>query len=1234
MWPVSQLAEGHQALVARLARFEVGAAGKLVAALQLAPELHANTLRIEVLVHLVAFACKGRDIPDGKHLVDWATRHMAESPLARHEDPIEDIFVGCVNCSGGSFRVLNGIAMDMDFWVERLLLQLEEKQDFPPFRTVLKTALALLRLSDALADRIGLERYIEGGGQAAQRILVPSRSEMQDYLRALSFTHADLAAIGIDPAALNPFLFSDTDRPKLGAQTIWHSGLCMQPLRQCGDGVEFLMPSSVLRALQRHLLQGLLRTGMGGWAETFFQMACVNEFANDVGRRMGIRPMKFDRPPISEKMPPLYPFFGQFDVGKPVILLNYCAPLAGALDDPEGHDEMNETEIEATVGFLRACAERLEQVPGFSCGLIVINLVGLRSMMFGFPRFRDRWQMHPSGLPDWLILSANSECTAHRLSRFGQQRAKLEAGGTRLVDMAGFLNTYSFWKSNHYRLLRRDMSRSTTILNLTCDFGVHLRADVLKRLDVHCVPCHERTAWVCLERLYAWPFFDEDGDLRLYVDREAVRNGELVGCVERDAMRCWVLVSTRLLPEKIRSAAYHLWDCVANWAARTIKVLEEQLPSAGIWSTEFRVNLLGAESWDLERPDFGSIPPAELDVTVDRDRASAVIGVSRGFFVYFNNPKNIAETKIVTALVEATAMMWGLELSKERCAELIRTILPNEHARHFHMFRATDLEHMLAGSERSDPSFVGEEDLAIAHASVADLVGAPKAGRTVTGKETCLALLRDAVEKVWELLEGRLKQIQHASLVAACFSELDEINRDEEQWDMTARSALALHKNHEAVHEVLHDRRHERQRASLANRLLIEISQYASGPDSAPALSQADHRELSAYVILLLELAHHRDAISYGFMKPEITVHPNGEIGVDEAFYERVVSGYFTQRSLEQTESAVATYERYYDKGRAGSADTGTEMPEEVRRFNSVFAIEFGFSMTQLVDLVATLHDLAIATQLPGGATGEAELFGILGKAGFNKMQSQAFVERFTLPQRASWDGDLPPRCSTQDAYPWRFRRQLSLLVRPLVALSPNTWFLSIPMVRRACSYVVGNTSNGYFPEAFFASPEMRRYVGETANKRGHDFSRQVQGELTTLGLKSDLELEMSALGAPTREGLGDVDVLAWNPAKGRVYVVECKCLRTASSMREIVQRLEDFKGNRKEKDSLARHLRRIDWIKKNPAAVLQRTGIGVSHLRFVPLLVTSETVPMQFFKDMDFPIDQVVPIKDLRKKI
>lgn len=1229
MWPVSQLAKSHPQLMTRLLRFDAVPAGKLIAALALAPDLHANALRIEALTHLVAFGCKRKAIPDGRTLVEWV-RFMGDSPLAPHEDPIEDIFIGCVNCGSGSFRLFKGVTGNKDFGIERLLLQLEQKLDFPPFRATRDEAVALLKLSDALAGRVGLERYSQGGGQASKRFAVPHRSEMQDLLRALTFTRADLEEIGIDPSALAPFLFPDADRPTLEAQTIWHSTLCSRPIRAAGEDIEVLMPSSFARALQQHLLQGYLRTGMGGWSEEFFRIACANEFVNDIRPAMGIRSMGFDPPPPPDDLPPLYPFFGQFDVGKPVILLNYYGSLEGALDDPEGHDGMSEAEIAATISFLQACAERFEKIPGFSGGLILINVVGLRTMMFGIPWSRDRWRMQSSGMADWLILSAHSECDAARLWRFGQQLAKLEAGGTRLIDMAGFLNTYGYWKTNDYRLLRRDMSRSTTMLSLTCDFGVHLRADVLQREDVHGVPSHDGSTSVRLERLYAWPLFEEDADLSLYGDREAAREGQLMACIERESFRCWISASTTDLPSEIRQMAYQIWDCVANWAARTALIMEDQLPPTDILSVEFRIDLIGTEAWGYDEADFAGVPPAELEVTVDREKATTTLGISRGFLVHFCNPKNLAEMKIVTALVEAMGSMWGLVLPKEKCDAVVRSVLPNEDARHFHMFRATEMEFLLAGSGRSDPLFAREEDLAVAHASVADLVGAPQAGHTVTGREACLELLKDAVAKVWELLESRLRQIGHTALVAACFAELDELHRDEEQWDWTSRSALALHRNQEAVHEVLHDRRHERHRASLANRLLIEISQYATGPESAPVLNQLDHRELSAYVIVLLELAHHRDAVSYGFMRPEITVHPNGEIGVDEAFYEQVVSPYFAQRSLEQTESAVANYERRYARHREAEAEPVPEMSEEVRRFDRIFAVEYGFNMTQLVDLVATLNDLAVAAQLRGGVTGEIELFGILAKAGFTDAQVRAFVERFTLPLRTKWDGELPQYCSSQDVFPWRFRRQLSLLVRPLVALSSNTWFLSIPMIRRACSYVVGNSSNGYFPEGFFSSPEMRRYVGDTANQRGHNFARRVSDEFKARGLKTELEVEMSALGAPKAEGLGDIDVLAWSPTKGRVYLIECKCLRTASSMREIVQRLEDFKGSRKEKDSLTRHLRRIEWLKKNVAALSARTGISLEKLRLVPLLVTSETVPMQFFQDMNFPAAQVVSIKAL----
>ena len=125
----------------------------------------------------------------------------------------------------------------------------------------------------------------------------------------------------------------------------------------------------------------------------------------------------------------------------------------------------------------------------------------------------------------------------------------------------------------------------------------------------------------------------------------------------------------------------------------------------------------------------------------------------------------------------------------------------------------------------------------------------------------------------------------------------------------------------------------------------------------------------------------------------------------------------------------------------------------------------------------------------------------------------------------------------------------------------------------------------------------------------------------------------MSTIGAPKHAGLGDIDVLAWNSA-GYVYVVECKRLLTALTPREVIQRLEDFRSSREEKDSLGRHLRRIDWLRENPAAVAKVTALPIPKIRLVPLLVTSDIVPMQFFAEMKFPMNQVIAFDDLKGTI
>ena len=92
-----------------------------LAALLIVPHLHANTLRIELLVHLACVHCRGGKIPTSKNINQWCNEYIAGSLVVRYEDPIEHVMVGNVMTDGGNFRVLNGIWEGNDFYLQEVL---------------------------------------------------------------------------------------------------------------------------------------------------------------------------------------------------------------------------------------------------------------------------------------------------------------------------------------------------------------------------------------------------------------------------------------------------------------------------------------------------------------------------------------------------------------------------------------------------------------------------------------------------------------------------------------------------------------------------------------------------------------------------------------------------------------------------------------------------------------------------------------------------------------------------------------------------------------------------------------------------------------------------------------------------------------------------------------------------------------------------------------------------------
>ena len=130
-------------------------------------------------------------------------------------------------------------------------------------------------------------------------------------------------------------------------------------------------------------------------------------------------------------------------------------------------------------------------------------------------------------------------------------------------------------------------------------------------------------------------------------------------------------------------------------------------------------------------------------------------------------------------------------------------------------------------------------------------------------------------------------------------------------------------------------------------------------------------------------------------------------------------------------------------------------------------------------------------------------------------------------------------------------------------------------------------------------------------NRVGHSFNGDVREALAALGCQARPEVAMGVLGGP--DALGDVDVLAWRPATGTVWVAECKHLGPARTAGEIGERLADYTriapaGRRR--TAIQRHLDRIAFLRSNLPALAAVTGIAPADLRLVSCLITHELVP------------------------
>ncbi len=1227
---IGGLCDTHEQLVEELSQFTLESAIPLISALETIPCLLETTIRIEMLVAIAVSRCKGNKQATSEALHHWLSL-LDESPMALLEDPMEDVFIGYVCTDRGGFRVYQGIFSNADFNLERLGAFMAEKTNAPDFGTAYDSAIEILKVSEAIADELNHERYLVGNKSESDGLTIPAGTSITSHCSAVVFDADKIGRLGIDMAKLEPFTLTKEKSAALDSHQLFGSPIELNPLIPLDGGFVVASPTSICRAAIVRLVDAASR--IGGWADTFFATESATFFVNAIVNRMGIKPLNgLKLPELPSSLPPLFPMVGQFDYGMPVIAFTKASHLSDGSDLEEMESFTKEQAIDLDEYFTKCC-EACEEIEGFRGGLVLLAFAGFgKPAAFAALQPRQGWQLFTAALGDWQTLAGDQDLDAKRLWYLGLQEKLAERYNLEFVNPSGLVNLYGFWKDNDFSLIHKaiDPKNPHNMIAIDGSYSLRINSELRSIRDRHCRQSMSDAKWITLERQGRGLNPDQTANL-MYVDHASAINGSLRGCVEYKEIAWWVHTKARPKNPKSRSIVYRLWECVFNWIEYTLPKVYSVTIKHRDKPIAIELTFLEVEEWNIERIIEVSEDKCGLSMQADHENCVVRLTFNEGFLRRFHRPDNIAEREIVRSVLEGAFDIYRQKVTGQELDDLTNHITKNQDTRFFHVVTSPSLESALGDTERAGPAFIPLEEISRVRVGLAQCIAASPPEKITSPIEA-----RDFLDKAVAYLQkdvcSRLKQLDILSVVSHSFTQLDDISRDRDRWSLSTRSLQALSDNATWLQDRLRRESGRHSLAEITNRILIETAVYSHDPKAEECISQTEHATLLAKLAVMMELANHRDAIVGGFVDADITIHKNGMIDFDESFQQQVFQPYITSRVDDRIKWDADAYDSHFFNPAASDDEPTGENPE-VQAFRRAFQAEFGFAFDKLTEVIDFFAELALTQQQGGGIIPSVILTKILkDRIGLAESQIDTFLQRFVLPIRPQWDRNLPDECLKSDVFPWRFFRGLSVLVRPFVEVrcSPRVFAVSATHLIRWRRYLANSIADGHLPDRLFSSAGMKKYLGSVADKKGHEFTKSVAADLSSLLPNQRVEIRMTELGAPSSPDLGDIDILAWDAKTETVFLIECKRLKAALTVPQVIQQLEEFRGNQKEKDSLAKHQRRVEWLKKNPAKLSEMIGIPGEAIRWAPLLVTRGRVPMSYLDAFGCPKEQVIPATEL----
>lgn len=1105
--------------------------------------------------------------------------------ILMQEDPYSEVLVRSISFSGGPYLVSGGSGEHTVADLEDLMDAAFRERWMPddlrvPARQLIQ---GLLTVSDIVLRRAGLARGTSPEGSARAAIDVPSSSRLRALAEATFISNDELDAHGswlrmvVDTFALDP---GELDDPC--ADDITDDRLYVRPFLRLAEGYRVALPLDLLITIRFHLLR---------FADQAGQLEELGARLREAALRRFMRLLPSDSSPdLLEQSTVMSRYLLKIDSKRDLHLMVATDPLVDWESEVWGSYDTGPA-LAHLIDLVSPSNRRTYSSAEELLHLVLIDSPG-RAAFWGIPNVDGADPMLIARSDDLEVIMHQEPDGPLGLLLFAEAIDQ-RPGESMSTDILDEFCSYMDHEKSFY--LSDDDVPTFTVFQP--GDGLYPRQKYHAETDRHgVVPPIPNPPIIQAHRLY-----ERDAPEVFVIEPTSSYVGYVVELREQS-----VFITLDRSETEFVGVELTLLECVAYWIRECAYRTDGRLTTA---TTELTVRLTDPESWRTVH-DYSRTDPA---VRMGKEENGYTLEFTVTFVALLQEPANTAERELVTALL--TNLFGAASTDVGSSLDAVAPLGSKRMINAFDQNRAPDML-----SEALPRALKGHDQIT---AQLLDELGqwlrSPTGGGFSIGDlrgEQRVQVLNAAVGHLFARLEAEIAPYDKRTLLDFLVVQNEALLHDAKFNSMLLKSRLACFGERSGTVTELVDHRKASATAQRANRFLIEYVA-AQPPDGQSTIEVLDYYRVLGIASEIIQRATTSDFLHYGLADFEVAVLGSGRLGVSrEEPVTSAMDTYAANSGMRSVRSALS--------GEAEDVSDEFDVPAFISRSEPAMRAEFGFTLTELREVCGGLLDLATADRVTRIERSLA-ISRVSTTRGIPEEVVSVVFSGITLTERDSFLG------IKQDAWPWRFNRDMSYVRRPVVLQGQELVF-GFRSIYRLGAYWVDNLLSGRL-QGRARTTEMQGCISEARGRINDAFARSVADKLQTLGMTTRLSVKKIGrhpIADSLGHDLGDIDVLAAHPKTRSIIAVEAKDFEVARTPREIAAELEKlFAGKRGKKPTIELHSRRVEWLRQHLSEVVQHLGVDSDgapwHLSGA--VVTSDPLITPLMSASPFP---VIPFDDL----